>query len=95
MLRTCNGQVPNNQAAEHSFAARSSHEESMTVHMNAKLPPIFDGRVSWFRYEEAVDDCDAPVTQLMYRKQKKKKKPTRVPPCLPAEESQGCFARHS
>ena len=28
----------------------------MSLRMNDKLPPVFDGRVSWFRYEEAVDD---------------------------------------
>ena len=43
-------------AAMPALATRQSHEESMSLHMNAKLPPVCDGRVSWFRYEEAVDD---------------------------------------
>ena len=44
-------------AAMPSFAARLSHDKSMTLHMSAKLPPIIvDGRVSWFHYAEAVDE---------------------------------------
>ena len=34
----------------------SSHEESINLSMNAKLPPSYDGRVSWFRYEDLVRD---------------------------------------
>ena len=37
-------------------ATRSSHEESMSLLVNAKLPLVFDGRGSWFPYEEGVDD---------------------------------------
>ena len=31
-------------------------EETLNVSMTAKQPPSYDGRVSWFRYEELVDD---------------------------------------
>ena len=24
--------------------------------MTTKIPPLFDGRTSWFKYEESVDD---------------------------------------
>ena len=42
----------------------SGHEESINLGMTAKLPPMFDGRVSWFRYEEAVDDwCTITTTE--------------------------------
>ena len=34
----------------------SSHEESINLSMNAKLPPSYDGRVSWLRYEDLVRD---------------------------------------
>ena len=31
-------------------------EETLNLSMTAKQPPSYDGRVSWFRYEELVDD---------------------------------------
>ena len=31
-------------------------EETLNFSMTAKQPPSYDGRVSWFRYEEVVDD---------------------------------------
>ena len=31
-------------------------EETLNLLMTAKQPPSYDGRVSWFRYEELVDD---------------------------------------
>ena len=31
-------------------------EEALNLSMTAKQPPSYDGRVSWFRYEELVDD---------------------------------------
>ena len=32
--------------------------------VTTKIPPGFDGRTSWFAYEEAIDDwCD--ITELM------------------------------
>ena len=36
---------PSAMAAMLAFATRQSHEESMSLRMNAKLPPLFDGRV--------------------------------------------------
>ena len=33
-----------------------STEETINLSMNAKLPPSYDGRVSWFRYEDLVRD---------------------------------------
>ena len=38
---------PSAMAAMPAFATRQSHEEWMSLHMNAKLPLVFDGRVSW------------------------------------------------
>lgn len=54
MLRNFPG--PSAMAAMLAFATRQSREEPMSLHMNAKLPPVFDGRVNWFRYEGAVVD---------------------------------------
>ena len=31
-------------------------EETLNLSMTAKQPPSYDGKVSWFRYEELVDD---------------------------------------
>ena len=31
-------------------------KETLNISMTAKQPPSYDGRVSWFRYEELVDD---------------------------------------
>ena len=31
-------------------------EETLNLSMTAKQPPSYDGQVSWFRYEELVDD---------------------------------------
>ena len=31
-------------------------EETLNLLMTAKQPPLYDGKVSWFRYEELVDD---------------------------------------
>ena len=44
-----------------AFAGRhgghmSTNEEHINLSMNAKLPPSFDGRVSWSRYEDLVRD---------------------------------------
>ena len=39
------------------MAKPSGHtEETLNVSMTAKHPPSYDGKVSWFRYEELVDD---------------------------------------
>ena len=39
-----------------SMAKLSYTEETLNVSMTAKQPPSYDGKVSWFRYEELVDD---------------------------------------
>ena len=31
-------------------------EETLNLSMTAKQPPSYDGKVSWLRYEELVDD---------------------------------------
>ena len=31
-------------------------EETLNLSMTAKPPPSYNGKVSWFRYEELVDD---------------------------------------
>ena len=31
-------------------------EETLILSMTAKQPPSYDGKVSWFRYEELMDD---------------------------------------
>ena len=31
-------------------------EETLNLLMTAKQPPLYDGKVSWFKYEELVDD---------------------------------------
>ena len=36
--------------------AQSYTEEALNLSMTAKQPPSYDGKVSWFRYEELVDD---------------------------------------
>ena len=42
----------------YSSMAKSSGytEETLNLSMTAKQPPSYDGKVSWFRYEELVDD---------------------------------------
>ena len=42
----------------YSSVGRSSGftEETLILSMTAKQPPSYDGQVSWFRYEELVDD---------------------------------------
>ena len=42
----------------YSSMAKSSGytEETLNLSMTAKQPPSYDGKVSWFRYEEHVDD---------------------------------------
>ncbi len=36
--------------------------------VTAKIPPAYDGRSSWFAYEEAIDDwCD--ITEISKEKQ--------------------------
>ena len=42
----------------YSSMAKSSGytEETLNLSMTAKQPPSYDGKVSWFRYEEFVDD---------------------------------------
>ena len=42
----------------YSSVGRSSGftEETLNLSMTAKQPPSYDGKVSWFRYEELVDD---------------------------------------
>ena len=32
------------------------HIESLAAQVSTKVPPGFDGRTSWFAYEEAIDD---------------------------------------
>ena len=39
-----------------SSAKPSYTEETQNLSMTAKQPPSYDGKVSWFRYEELVDD---------------------------------------
>ena len=39
-----------------SSAKPSYTEETLNLSMTAKQPPSYDGKVSWFRYEELVDD---------------------------------------
>ena len=39
-----------------SSAKPSYTEETLNLSMTAKQPPSYDGKVSWFRYEEFVDD---------------------------------------
>ena len=39
-----------------SPAKPSYTEETLNLSMTAKQPPSYDGKVSWFRYEELVDD---------------------------------------
>ena len=39
--------VPNNQSQDW-------HQSSMGI--TTKIPPLFDGRASWFQYEELIDD---------------------------------------
>ena len=39
-----------------SMAKPSYTEETLNLSMTAKQPPSYDGKVSWFRYEELVDD---------------------------------------
>ena len=34
----------------------SSHEETIKLSMNANLPPTYDDRLSWLRYEDLVRD---------------------------------------
>ena len=34
----------------------SDHIESLAAQVSTKVPPGFDGRTSWFAYEEAIDD---------------------------------------
>ena len=42
----------------YSSMAKSSGytEETLNLSMIAKQPPSYNGKVSWFRYEELVDD---------------------------------------
>ena len=42
----------------YSSVGRSSGftEETLNLWMTAKQPPLYDGKVSWTRYEELVDD---------------------------------------
>ena len=48
----------------YSSNARSSGftEETLNLLMSAKQPPSYDGKVSWFRYEELVDDWTTFMT---------------------------------
>ena len=39
-----------------SMAKPSYTEETLNLSMTAKQPPSYDGKVSWFRYKELVDD---------------------------------------
>ena len=39
-----------------SMAKPSYTEETLNLSMTAKQPPSYDGKVSWFRHEELVDD---------------------------------------
>ena len=43
---------------------RDLHLESPMTHVTTKIPPRYDGRTSWFAYEEAVDDW-VDVTELL------------------------------
>ena len=48
-----------------SYAASAVHVSPITGYhqVTTKIPPSYDGRMSWFAYEEAVDDwCD--ITEL-------------------------------
>ena len=41
----------------YTCSAKPSYtEETLHLSMTAKQPPSYDGKVSWFRYEELVDD---------------------------------------
>ena len=40
-----------------AFAVRNeSKEDRLNLSMAPKQPPLFNGRISWFRYEDAIDE---------------------------------------
>ena len=52
------------QDDEYASAMPAIHDpEAPGLQVTTKIPPSYDGRTSWFAYEEAVDDwCD--ITEL-------------------------------
>ena len=59
-------------AAAHAiepYAVRNEpNEDRLNLSMTPKQPPLFNGRLSWFRYEDAVDEW---VTQTSVEKPEK------------------------
>ena len=46
-----------------SYGSADKSTSTLLTQMTTKLPPTFDGKTSWFKYEEDIDDwCD--ITEL-------------------------------
>ena len=39
-----------------AYRAESTDQWTLGSGITAKIPPLFDGPTSWFRYEELIDD---------------------------------------
>ena len=47
----------------HAYASHPQHLVPLYQQVTTKLPPAFDGRSSWFAYEEAIADW-VDITEL-------------------------------
>ena len=65
-----NEEEPNDDYVSYAMRQRMPHGGGplmMTTQVTTKVPPGFDGKTSWFAFEDAIDDC-CDITELEQEK---------------------------